>query len=134
MRKKPYLETNNGNKMISELLTLEVEDIVGLHQAGAKEPLSIMKNSRNRDYETIVSAEETLDKTTSITSTIDQLNAQITNASIQQSNNQRLLSRINQSIIISQVVKRTALGVQGFFINPSTFRDCESTSKGYQHV
>ena len=93
--------------------TIEIEEMVGRLQAGAKESVTVMENSRNRAQETVESAAkagEALDKITSMITTIDQMNAQIAEASNQQTT---VADEINQSIVnISQVVEETASGVQ----------------------
>ena len=93
--------------------TVEIEEMVARLQAGAKESVSVMENSRVRAQESVESsakAGEALDKITSMISTIDQMNAQIAEASHQQTT---VADEINQSIVnISQVVEQTANGVQ----------------------
>lgn len=93
--------------------TLEIEEMIGRLQTGAKESVNVMENGRHRAQETVESAAkagEALDRITSMISTIDQMNAQIAEASSQQST---VAEEINQSIVnISQVVEQTAEGVQ----------------------
>ncbi len=93
--------------------TVEIEEMVGRLQTGAKESVAVMENSRVRAQESVESsakAGEALDKITSMISTIDQMNAQIAEASHQQTT---VADEINQSIVnISQVAEQTAKGVQ----------------------
>ena len=101
--------------------TIEIEEMVGRLQAGAKESVTVMENSRNRAQETVESAAragEALDKITSMISTIDQMNSQIAEASNQQTT---VADEINQSIVnISQVVEQTANGVQESVVSTQT--------------
>ena len=93
--------------------TVEIEEMVARLQTGAKESVSVMENSRIRAQESVESSAEAgkaLDKITSMITTIDQMNAQIAEASNQQTT---VADEINQSIVnISQVVEETANGVQ----------------------
>ena len=93
--------------------TIEIEEMVARLQTGAKESVEVMENSRNRAQETVESAAlagDALDKITSMITTIDQMNAQIAEASNQQAT---VADEINQSIVnISQVVEQTTNGVE----------------------
>ena len=101
--------------------TVEIEEMVGRLQTGAKESVSVMENSRVRAQESVESSEkagEALNKITSMISTIDQMNAQIAEASHQQTT---VADEINQSIVnISQVVEQTANGVQESVLSTQT--------------
>lgn len=93
--------------------TLEIEEMIARLQTGAKESVNVMENSRNRAKETVESAAkagEALDRITAMITTIDQMNAQIAEASNQQSS---VADGINQSITnISSVVEQTASGAR----------------------
>lgn len=93
--------------------TLEIEEMIARLQTGAKESVNVMENSRNRAKETVDSAAkagEALDRITGMISTIDQMNAQIAEASNQQSS---VADGINQSITnISSVVEQTSSGAR----------------------
>ncbi len=93
--------------------TIEIEEMVERLQSGAKDSVTVMENSRSHARETVqtsAKAGEALDRITGMIKTIDAMNAQIAEASSQQTT---VAEEINQSIVnISQVVEQTSEGVQ----------------------